>query len=174
MNSSEPSFALPPWLKSALPWLVASGLLFGIAHAVGGGSTSGGHLVGEAAPDLSVQLTSGEHFDLSAQSGVTVVNFWARWCPPCRAEAGDLMRTHEAIAGRGRVLGIAMEGADIPAADNLGMHYPIALATPGLPAAFGVNMLPSTFVVDENGVVRASFVGAVTESELRAAIALAE
>lgn len=173
MNSSEPSFSVPPWLKSALPWLVASALLFGVAHAVGG-SSQGGHLVGEAAPDLSVELTTGEHFDLSAQSGVTVVNFWARWCPPCRAEAGDLMRTHEAMSGRGRVVGIAMEGRDVPAADDLGMHYPIAVATPGLSDAFGVTMLPSTFVVDAHGVVQASFVGAVTESELRDAIALAE
>lgn len=173
MTSPESTFAAPPWLKSALPWLVASGLLFGIAHAVSGGSR-GGHLVGEAAPALSLELTTGEHFDLSAQSGVTVVNFWARWCPPCRAEAGDLMRTHQALGDRGRVVGIAMEGRDVPAADGLGMHYPIAVATPGLSDAFGVNMLPSTFVVDESGVVRASFVGAVTESELQEAIALAE
>ena len=108
---------------------------------------------------------------------VVLVNFWATWCPPCRAEIPDLIKLQAKYKDRLVVLGISEDEEATPAevkkfgADQ-GMNYPIVMRTPELAKIFkGVSALPTTFVVDPEGKVRQRHVGMLrpetTELETR-------
>jgi thiol-disulfide isomerase/thioredoxin len=106
--------------------------------------------------------------------GVTILNFWGEHCPPCRHEAPELTRVHEALGDRGRVLGVSVDSPDLDSARRvgraLGMRFPTAVLDRELQDTFGVTTIPTTYVVDAAGTVRKSFVGAVTQATLQEAI----
>jgi thiol-disulfide isomerase/thioredoxin len=112
--------------------------------------------------------------------GVTVLNFWGETCPPCRTEAPDLTRVHQDLQerGRGRVIGVSVDSEDLRSARRvgrmIGIGYPVAVLDRGLQDAFGVTVLPTTYLLDDRGVVRRSFVGAVSQRTVTEAIAALE
>jgi cytochrome c biogenesis protein CcmG/thiol:disulfide interchange protein DsbE len=119
--------------------------------------------VGKPAPALVVKELNGDTFDLAAQHGrVTIVNFWATWCPPCRKEMPALdafYRQHHA------------EGLELIAVSDDRPHersevvkvmqsfsYPAAMLDDAESDGFGdLTALPATYVVDANGIVRVKF-----------------
>lgn len=165
-------------LRAAWPWLLLAGA---IALWVFAGR-DGGELVpqGEAAPSLEVPWTGPEgRFSLEAQRGhVTVLAFWATWCPACRQEGPTLSRVQERIAAEGdTVVGLSVDRGPLEAvaraARGYGMTYPIAKATGQDTDRFGVELLPTIYVVGPDGRVAESFTGAVGEARLMEAIAAA-
>ena len=115
----------------------------------------------EPAPALSVPTLAGTAFDLSAQRGhVVIVNFWATWCVPCRAEMPMLDAFYKKHSGEGlQMIGLSV---DTPAAlakvkqVAATVSYPMAVArdaqSNGFPAP---NALPVTYVIDAKGAVKA-------------------
>ena len=112
---------------------------------------------------------------------VTIVNYWATWCGPCREEIPALVRLQERYPDQLRIVGISTdEGdpADVRAfAHEMGVNYPIVMATPELNRQFpGVFALPTSFVVDPDGLIVQTHVGlinpAVLEQEVRHLAAL--
>jgi thiol-disulfide isomerase/thioredoxin len=101
---------------------------------------------------------------------VTVLNFWATWCPPCRAETPDLIAAYNRLHGSD----VAFLGIDTTETAPIvktflsakGVPYPTALAGPEVYDAFGIIGIPTTVVVDANGVIRARWVGGVTPAQL--------
>ncbi len=116
---------------------------------------------GEIAPPFAVPALMGRgRVDLTAFRGHPVVlNFWASWCPPCRAEAPVLTAAYRAFRGQGVVfIGIDVE-QDLPAAAVGFVHqhalpYVIARDNSGKVAlAYHVTGLPTTYFIDAGGRV---------------------
>jgi cytochrome c biogenesis protein CcmG/thiol:disulfide interchange protein DsbE len=126
--------------------------------------------IGYPAPDFVLKTLSGEEFKLSAQRGTPVVlNFWATWCPPCRAELPELSSASKRYAGQITVVGVTGESAPTVAksASELGLTFPIPLDNQGkVGRVYGVRSLPTTFFIDRNGVIGQIQNGPLTEATL--------
>ena len=104
------------------------------------------------------------------------MNFWATWCPPCRAEIPDLIALQNRYRNQLVVLGISEDEIDVEHVkafvDAQGINYPIAMTTPELRKIFkGVVALPTTFLIGPDGKLEQKHVGllnaAATELETR-------
>lgn len=128
------------------------------------------------APDVEFQTLEGGTASLTDYTGeVVVLNLWGTWCPPCRREIPELVVLQDALAGRGTVIGIAVESGkreEIRAyASEFGVDYPIWIssAQKGL-AHFGAMGYPFTILIDESGVIRRQYLGPQSTESLAADI----
>ncbi len=120
---------------------------------VGGPATRG-----KVAPNFELPSLQGPPVRLSQFRGqVALVNFWATWCPPCRAEMPSIERLHRAYASRGLVI-LAVDDERVGRAvvegfqRDLGLTFPILLDSSGdVSALYGVRGLPTTVLVDREG-----------------------
>jgi thiol-disulfide isomerase/thioredoxin len=112
----------------------------------------------------------------SLRGKVVIVNFWATWCPPCRAEIPDLVKLQDKYRDRLQIIGISEdeEGTDkvIRFAADHDMNYPIVMNSPELEEKFpGVGALPTSFIIDRDGRIVQKHVGmlraGLTELETR-------
>ena len=110
----------------------------------------------EPAPRLVIHDLAGKVTTMDDLKGkVVLVNFWATWCPPCRAEIPALIKLQEQHRDQLQIIGIS-EDDEIEDVHEFvkktGINYPIVMATPELIEAYGgVVALPTTFVVDPQG-----------------------
>ena len=128
-------------------------------------------------PAFSVTTLDGRTLTRDDLKGkVVLVNFWATWCPPCRAEIPDLIALQAKYPDQLLVLGISEDEAPVDevkafvAAQK--MTYPVAMVNDSLRQAFhGVSALPTTFVIDREGRIQQRHVGMLnaerTELETR-------
>ena len=121
---------------------------------------------GRLAPDFTLTSTDGKAIKLSDYRGkVVVVDFWATWCPPCKAEIPDFIRLYSQYKNSGfQMLGISVDQGGlndvIPFMKQYGINYPIMLATDEVVAAYGgIRGIPTTFVIDKHGYIRDAFEG---------------
>ncbi|HSN13007.1 MAG TPA: TlpA disulfide reductase family protein [Anaeromyxobacteraceae bacterium] len=130
---------------------------------------------GGSAPPLALDDLQGRRLDLGGLRGkVVLVNFWATWCPPCRAEIPELSELWREQKDRCfELLGVAEESppADLQAASR-SIPYPILTDPRGeAAAAWSVVGFPSSFVVDTQGTVVRVFQGAVRKEQVLEAVA---
>lgn len=151
-----------------LKWIGLVGIIGYLAwFYVGRGN--GGPPVGEAAPDFTVPTMSGDDFTLSEHRGqVIVLDFWASWCPPCKASLPALERVHQAHLDDDDVL-VASVNTDQPHIQNgrlgdyverNGFNFPV-LFDRGMRISktYAVRSIPTMVIVLPNGEVHHVQVG---------------
>ncbi len=111
------------------------------------------------APDFALLRLGGDTLRLRDLRGkVVLLNFWATWCVPCRAEMPDIERLSREFAGRGLVV-VAVNLQEGRRAvrrfvDELHLTFPVVLDGDGkMAAAYGVRPIPTTFLIDQNGFI---------------------
>jgi cytochrome c biogenesis protein CcmG/thiol:disulfide interchange protein DsbE len=153
---------------------VASLLVILTVVACGGGDppeTAGIH-EGSVAVDFRLPTLDGTEVSLGDYRGnVVLVNFWATWCPPCRAEIPDIEAAYQARQDEGFVvLGVSVEQTQAsvaPFVQAMEMTYPVLLDETGqVYRTYRAPGLPMSILVDEEGVIRARHVGGMTRAQL--------
>jgi thiol-disulfide isomerase/thioredoxin len=127
---------------------------------------------------FSARDLDGREISLESLRGkVTIVNFWATWCPPCRAEIPDLIALQEKYKNDLQIIGVSQDDESVEVVkrfvDEYRINYPIVMSTPELERVFtGIYALPTSFIIDRDGRIAQKHVGllnaATTELETRA------
>lgn len=128
---------------------------------------------GVRAPDFTVELIDGGAFTLSDRIVVDgpraiVVNLWASWCIPCRTEIPEISAFADANPDV-VVVGVAVQDSEQASrafAAQIGASYPLALSNEAFANGYRWIGLPTTFIIDGEGVVRKVHNGIVDEANL--------
>ena len=130
-----------------------------------------------AVPALELTDLDGHTVSLAGLKGkVVIIDFWATWCPPCREAIPDLIALKKQYGARGlEVVGISLdENAEriLPRfVRDFGINYPVVIGSEEIAAAFGgILGLPTTFIVDREGMVRSHFMGYIDRRRMEAAL----
>ncbi|ADL42985.1 alkyl hydroperoxide reductase/ Thiol specific antioxidant/ Mal allergen [Caldicellulosiruptor obsidiansis OB47] len=121
--------------------------------------------------DFRLLAVDGKEYSLLDFRGKKVLlNFFATWCPPCRAEIPDFERFHR--ENKDVVLiGINIQEDKATVEEflsSMGVTYPVLLDRDGkVSAQFGIEGIPTTFLIDKNGKIVAKNVGMMTYEQLK-------
>ncbi len=136
----------------------------------------------DPAPDFKAKDLDGKDLTLEANKGkVILLNFWATWCGPCRAEIPGLIDLQSKYKDRLQIIGMAVDEEDETELRNVvkaeGINYPVALTTNEVRTAYGgIGALPTLFIINIEGRVVQKHVGlynpALYETEVRALLDL--
>ena len=155
-------------------WLVASLILLAFVVACRFEDTvdSGSPAIGETAPGFEVDMLNGDAVTLSELRGRPVVlNFWATTCAPCRRELPTLERVASEHVDDGLQVLAVNTGESAAAIDGflseLSIELPVAIDKNGeLVALYEVMVLPMTYFIDRDGVLRYRSVGEPKQKQL--------
>jgi peroxiredoxin len=127
--------------------------------------------VGEPAPDFEFEDDEGHTASLSDFRGkVVLLNFWATWCVPCASEMPFIQQVYDEQEGEGLVVLLVNLGDSASAVtgflDQHGLSLPILLnPNSELVGRYNIEYIPTTFFIDENGVIQYIEVGAFQSKE---------
>ncbi len=134
---------------------------------------------GFSAPDFTLKTPGGEEYTLSELKGNAVlVNLWATWCPPCRAEMPAIEKMYQEYKDQGFVvLAVDMTYQDDPAniapfIKKYNLTFPILLEETGdVGAAYQLRSLPSSYFINRAGIIQEVVIGGpMSEALLRTRI----
>lgn len=179
---------MEPRQRTAISLAIGAAVLIGLPSCGRGGAGGPDTIANDTGDKVTVRLLR-EPVDVPAftvtdiegkttsstdwRGKVVLVNFWATWCPPCRAEIPDLIALQEKYRDKLVILGLSEdeEGVEVVkryVADHK-VNYPIAMSTPELRKLFpAVMALPTTFVLDRDGKMAQKNVGMLNARETEA------
>jgi peroxiredoxin len=161
--------------RNTAPLLAA--LALALIPAGCGGSTKDQAAFSGKAPDFELENFAGGKTRLSDYRGkVVLLNFWATWCPPCVAETPDFVNLDKKFRERGLViLGVSLDqnprAVLHPFIQKHKIEYPILLADRRVTNDYGgITSIPTTFLIDREGMIRKQYVGYQPKSVVEEAI----
>jgi cytochrome c biogenesis protein CcmG, thiol:disulfide interchange protein DsbE len=163
------------WAIAALALAVAALVLepFFVSQSRPGGPEG---LIGEAAPVFLLEDDRGLPVSLDRYRGrIVLMNLWASWCPPCRAEMPDLQRLANIYARRGLAIVGVNEGESPQRArafaESLQIRFPIWIdAGQRYGRTYAALGLPTTVILDRRGIVVRGFDGALTYGQMQSVV----
>jgi len=126
---------------------------------------------GDYAPDFTLETLAGEEVSLSDFRGEkkVMVNFWATWCPPCRAEMPDMQEMYEEhddieiLAVNLTETESSVEQVDV-FADDFGLTFPILLDHDvAIADVYDIQPVPTSYMIDTEGRVQSIALGALNK-----------
>lgn len=131
------------------------------------------HIAHSTETDLVLLDLSGKQVKVSSYKGKwVIVNYWATWCPPCAVEIPELNAFHNKHKSKDAVVvGVNIEQGELEYVKefvkDFKITYPILQALDSTSSPYGpVRALPTTFIIDRNGKLFKTIVGAVTVERL--------
>ena len=135
----------------------------------------------DPAPDVRAKDLNGKELSLEVYKGkVVLLNFWATWCGPCRAEIPSLIRIQETYKDHLQIIGMDVDDGEEQLrafVKDQGINYPVAMTSVPVRLAFGgIAALPTLFIINQDSKVVQKHVGlfnpALYEIEARALLGL--
>jgi thiol-disulfide isomerase/thioredoxin len=136
----------------------------------------------EAAPEFKLSALDGKPLSLVGVRGkIVLLNFWATWCGPCRAEIPDLIALQQKYKDQLQIIGLTVDEDDAAAIKQAvaeaHINYPVAMASPEIRLQYGgIAALPTSFVLDVQGRVVQKHEGlrdpVLYETEIRALLGM--
>jgi thiol-disulfide isomerase/thioredoxin len=169
------------------PLLLVLLLAAGGASACAQGTGNQGNVIHfvrnpDAAPEFKLPGLDGKPLTLADSHGkVILLNFWATWCGPCRAEIPDLIALQTKYKDRLQIVGLTVDDDDAATikkvVEQTGINYPVAMASPEVRIQYGgIAALPTSFMLDSEGRVMQKHEGLhdplLYELEIRALLGL--
>ena len=130
----------------------------------GAGNIPVGIEIGNRAPDFQLQTRDGQTVSLSSLRGQPVLlNFWATWCGPCRAEMPYLEQAWQAHKQDGLVLlavNLRESSSEVSQfVQYYGYTFSVLLDSGGVADSYGIQYIPTTYFIDSSGIIRDVAVG---------------
>ena len=131
---------------------------------------------GEQAPDFELTTLAGEPIRLSELQGKKVIlNFWATWCPPCKAEMPHMQNFYEDYAETENVeiIAVNLTSGDREASveefvKDYGLTFPIPMDVEGeVGQKFQAVTIPTSYIIDTNGMIQHKIVGPMDETMIQ-------
>ncbi|MDP2932391.1 MAG: TlpA disulfide reductase family protein [Chloroflexota bacterium] len=133
--------------------------------------------MGHPAPDFTLLDLEGNRVTLSDFRGkVVFINFWASWCPPCRAEMPDI----EAVYQKYKDKGVVVIGIDIMEPEDVvrqfvrqgGYSWTFVLDSTGeIARDYRIAAIPTSFFLDKDGIIKTTYIGAMTQRAMESKLA---
>jgi cytochrome c biogenesis protein CcmG/thiol:disulfide interchange protein DsbE len=158
--------------------LILIGITLFVWKSMGIQAKASAPIVNRPVPEFTLKSLQNDSValkDVYRQHKVTLLNFWATWCPPCRDEIPDLNRIYNAYRSKSvEILGVNLQESPgvlrkFVKANN--MRFPVLMDTDGkIVQLYQIYYIPTTFIIDSKGKIRQIVQGGTTYEVLSKAI----
>lgn len=127
--------------------------------------------IGQKAPNFELETLKGEKVKLSQLQGKKVMlNFWATWCPPCKAEMPFMEKFYQEAADEIEIIAVNIDTENDVAgfAKDMKITFPILLdKKEQVMKTYQVISIPTTYFIDKKGMIQHKFIGAMSPEKMR-------